>query len=173
MQTKDDLDQYYSTKEDPWEYQSTADDYQRKHLIVTILRAFAELRNITFFDHALDLGAGEGWITAHLPAWRYDGYEISDVAALRFPSTVTRVTPETMRPSYDLVTTTGTLYQHYDWPTITQLIRQYATGIVLTCNIKQWEVGAAIEKIPGKQVFAAEFQYRQYVQMLRVFDLSK
>lgn len=159
-QTKEELDKFYE-KQDPWHYQDHPDDLQRRELICNIARAYG------YYARALDLGAGEGWITQFLPAPIKHGYEISDVAAERFPNTVQRE----LHGEYDLVCATGVLYNHYEWRSIIQLIHKYASGIVLTCNIKSWEVPGLAHLMPGKQVFEAEFPYREFVQRLRVFRL--
>lgn len=160
-QSKDDLDRYYSTRPDPWEYATTKDDETRKRYILHALELFPP------FQRVLDLGAGEGWLTKDLPALTKHGYELSDVAAARFPDSVQRL----CHGQYDLVVATGVLYSHYDWHTIVGLIEGRASNVILTCNIKEWEVGAAIAAIPGKQVLDMEFPYRNFQQKLRVFQI--
>lgn len=105
-----------------------------------------------------------------MPADEIHGYEISDNAAARFPKNVTRVLDP--QGKYDLVVATGVLYPQYDWDHFVNLIKAHASNIVLTSNIKSWEVMAAILTIPGKEIFSAEFSYRDYVQKLRIFDVS-
>jgi SAM-dependent methyltransferase len=162
MQTKKDLDQWYATKKDPWSYSATTDDALRKAKILDALGK-------TKFKRALDIGCGEGWITKDLPAQEIHGYELSDVAASRFPPNVARV----LEPigKYDLVLATGVLYAQYDWQSIAKFIVDHASGTVLTCNIKSWEIPDAIAMIPGKQSQDVEFYYRLYVQKLRVFKV--
>lgn len=160
-QTKLEIEEWYS-RTDPWEYKTNEHDIFRKRLILSILDIYGP-----YYSRALDIGAGEGWVTGSLPSELLFGYEFSDTAAARFPINVTRTTaPE---GKYDLIITTGTLYPQYDWPSMLEIIQNHAAGIVLTCNIKEWEMFAAIAGIPGKQIFEAEFPYREYKQKLRVF----
>ncbi len=160
-QSKADLEDFYS-KPDPWNYKTTPDDIQRKQYILHTLDLFGP------FERALDIGCGEGWITKDLPADIKHGFELSDVAAERFPPCVQR----TMLGKYDLVLATGVLYAHYDWERFVELIRKFGSRIVLTCNIKAWEMHAALFAVPGKQVLEMEFPYREFTQKLRVFDVS-
>ena len=99
MQSKEELEEWYKTP-DPWAYQITEDDAKRKEIILEMLPYN--------YQRALDIGCGEGFITANLPAADIHGIEISDTAASRFPWNVKRV----LEPVgvYDLVITTGTLY---------------------------------------------------------------
>ena len=103
MQTKEELEHWYAVP-DPWLYKQTPDDEERKNLILD----FLPLK----YQRALDIGCGEGFVTTDLPAIEIHGIEISDNAARRLPWNVKRVhSPEGL---YDLVMTTGTLYQQYD-----------------------------------------------------------
>lgn len=148
---------------DPWGYRTNPDDKRRKQLILHCLAMF------TPYSRALDIGAHEGWITQDLPCNVRHGYELSDLAASRFPVGVERV--HTILGGYDLVVATGVLYAHYEWQLFTQMIQKHATRIVLTCNIKPWEVPEAIARIPGKELYTMEFQYREWTQKLRVFQI--
>lgn len=150
---------------DPWQYATTPDDAERKANILTALSCY------TPFDRAIDIGAGEGWLTKDLPALVKHAYEMSDVAAARLPDQIQRVRQPIGK--YDLVTATGVLYSQYDWENMVALIAGAASRIVLTCNIREWEVPAAIASIPGVQVMTMTFPYRQYTQILRVFDVTK
>ncbi len=164
-QSKQDLERWYETKPDPWDYKRHEDDLERKcKILAKIVRIEPGFRRL------LDLGAGEGWITKDIPAeYRY-GYELSDTAAARFPENVKRVKkPEGW---YDLVVATGVLYPQYDWQTMVSLMQIHARRIIVTCNIKSWEVPQAIAQIPGQQIDEQEFHYRDFVQKLRVFDVS-
>lgn len=156
-QSKGELEAWYA-KKDPWGYQTTADDYLRKGIIIGVLNTFAP------FQRALDIGCGEGWITQDLPAAEIHGIELSDGAALRFPENVKRVSQPDGK--YDLVVATGVLYAQYDYQQILDWMVEAASGIVLTCNIKEWEI------MPFSDAFlqyTVEFPYRDYVQKLRVY----
>ncbi len=161
-QTKEELEEWYSGK-DPWAYEATPDDAWRKQVIVHTANLFGP------YARALDIGAGHGWITKDLPASTRHALELSDNAAASMAPFVTRVlVPDGV---YDLVIATGVLYAQYDWAEMVSDINKAACKIVLTCNIKAWELPAAISGIPGRQVFETEFPYRTYIQKLRVFRL--
>lgn len=158
-QTKDDLEEWY-LQVDPWGYTTNQDDQQRKEMILDALSPYAP------FKRALDIGCGEGFITKDLPAKAIEGIEMSDNAAGRLPKNVKRV----VNPSgeYDLIICTGMLYDHYDHHTFLSWIRSHIApgGIILTCNIKDWE----INDLPSEpQVHDVEFYYRTYQQKLRVY----
>lgn len=157
-QLKEDIETWY-LRQDPWEYENNPEDIRRKHLILSAL-------NKRMFKRALDIGCGEGWITKDLPAGEIHGIEISDNASLRFPPNVKRVTePEGM---YDLVIATGVMYEHYDYKKFLKWIREHASGIVVLCNIKEWEVPIDLSGDPDIRVFP----YRNFTQRLRVYDLT-
>lgn len=152
-------------KPDPWGYKTNSDDIERRNLIVTIAKHYAP------FESALDIGAGEGWITKELPAYNLYGYELSDEAANRFPKYVMR----TLEPKgeYDLVVATGVLYPWYDWEIFVDMINRHASNIVLVSSMPKGECREAIEKINGKQLLQMEFPYREHGQILRVFRMNK
>ena len=64
------------------------------------------------YHKAIDIGAGEGFVAKHLPADMISGIELSETAKLRFPANVIPVKEPIGK--YDLVVSTGTLYQQYD-----------------------------------------------------------
>jgi len=165
MQSREEIEKSYE-KPDPWGYQTNPDDIRRKDFIAKITMMFTP--GSGRFTRALDICAGEGWISKYLPAIDIDGYELSDRAAARFPVCVRRVLePE---DKYGLVTLMGALYSHYDWPLFVRLINEHASDIILLCNIEAWEVVSAVSQIEGKQVFEATFPYHEFHQKLRVFE---
>lgn len=163
IETKEELDRFYE-RPDPWDFQATKDDHTRRMIIARTAGMFAPALGRT-----LDIGAGEGWITCALPGRELHGLELSDRAASRFPYRVKRV----LEPdgSYDLVVCSGVLYRHYDCGLCLEWIRKSSLKFVLTCHIKTWEI-EEISSI-GREIFMAEFPYREYVQKLRVFEVGK
>lgn len=159
----EDLDRFYE-KRDPWGYQVNPADIERKRIIL------ARLREIGEFDKALDIGCGEGWITKDLPANKIYGYEISQKACKRFPENILQWEPDL---SYDLVITTGTLYENYDWVHIVSTINRQASKYILTCNIAERECLAAILRIRAEEIHLEEFEYdrgdERFMQRLRIF----
>lgn len=157
VQSKQSLEEWYKDP-DPWGYETNPDDIARKQKILDILAEHGP------YFRALDIGCGEGWITKDLPSPEIHGIERSDAAAERLPDNVTRL--HEPYGTYDLIVCTGVLYKQYDWRQITEWIKNSARGIVLTSNIKSWE----INELPAdKQIFETEFPYRDYIQKLRVY----
>jgi trans-aconitate methyltransferase len=155
METKEQLENWYLTP-DPWAYKKTQDDFTRKEIILGAL--------YTHYNRALDIGCGEGFVTTDLPATHIHGIEISDNAASRFPSNVVRVFEPIGK--YDLVMTTGTLYQQYDHKQIYDWVMNAATKHILIAGIKDWLLPYNF----GSVIFAREFKYREYVQQVILYE---
>lgn len=157
MQSKPEIEDWYAIP-DPWDYETNPEDAKRKDFILTELLPYGE------FKRALDIGAGEGFITRDLPAIEIHAIEWSDRAAERLP--VDRV----MEPQgkYDLVIATGVLYPQYDHKQILEWIDQSAKGIILLSNIAAWEVPEVI--MLGEPVKEMFYPYREYIQKLRIYD---
>lgn len=156
MQSKKELDKWYSAQ-DPWQYENNPHDIYRKEKILTLIAGD--------YRRALDIGAGEGWITKDLPAKEIHAIEISDVAASRFPKNVTRVSEPWGK--YDLIIATGVFYDQYDYKQMHQWIISHASGKVLTSNIKAWE-----HPLPAKPYYEEDYEYRNYTQHLCLYDFS-
>jgi hypothetical protein len=157
MQSKEELEHWYRNA-DPWAYETTQDDLNRKQIIMDMLT----IR----YRRALDIGCGEGFVTRDLPAIDIHGIEISDTAASRLPWNVKRVhEPEGF---YDLVMTTGTLYQQYNHEQIAEWIRRSAYRHVLVAGIKDWLIPYNF----GTPIAAKEFQYRQYTQSVILYEVG-
>lgn len=168
MQDPKEIEEHYK-RPDPWDYKTNPDDYNRKQKVISTAKFYAPKAH---FYRALDIGAGEGWITHALPADEIDGYELSESARSRFPDNVNPIVkPE---GTYDLVTATGVMYGHYDYEHFIDLIVKHASDIVITCNISTWEVNEFKHErnhanIGLKQVYMEYFKYREFIQALRVF----
>lgn len=158
MQSKDSLEEWYSLV-DPWGYATNPDDLQRKQ---RILEAIPEKD----YQRALDIGAGEGFITVDLPAKEIEAIELSDAAAERLPKGIKRVAKP--HGDYDLIVCTGMLYAQYDHQQFLDWIREHGIDIVVTSNIKDWEINDLPE---DKQIYQVVFPYREYEQILRVYKL--
>lgn len=159
QQSKQELEHWYQS-EDPWAYKTTPDDASRKEKIINILREFGP------YNRALDIGAGEGYVTESIPAEKIHAIEISDLAASRFPSNVMRVLEPDSK--YDLVMTTGTLYSQYNHQYIANTIKSCAVKYILVAGIKDWLIDYKF----GKIVHDEEFQYREYTQRVIVYEVS-
>lgn len=157
--TKQDLETFYETK-DPWGFETHKDDKERKK---KILKACGKKK----FERAIDIGAGEGFITKDLPAKEIEGQDISEVAMSRLPKGVKAVTEPTGK--YDLIVATGVFYQDYDYKQMQDWIKEHASGLVVTCNIVDWE----INELPEDKLVSEEtFKYREYTQHLCVYNFE-
>lgn len=157
MQSKEELENWY-IHPDPWAYETTEDDLIRKQKILNILPMW--------YNRALDIGCGEGFVTRDLPAKEIHGIEISDFASARLPWNVRRVHhPEGM---YDLVMTTGTLYQQYDHAKIAEWVLKSSCRHVLIAGIKDWLIPYNF----GTVIAIQEFKYRQYAQSVVLYEVS-
>lgn len=157
-QSKQEIERWYD-QPDPWGYLTNTDDAIRKGLILGALAEYPR------FVRALDIGCGEGFITKDLPANHIVGIEISDQAAERLPSNIVRL--DEPEGQYDLIICTGMLYKHYDYEKFVFWLENHSSGVVLTCNIKEWE--CIQPALP--EVFNQEFPYREYTQILRVYEV--
>tara|TARA_B100002019_G_C21244301_1_gene587432 strand:- start:1263 stop:1778 length:516 start_codon:yes stop_codon:yes gene_type:complete len=163
-ETKQKLEKFYE-KQDPWGFETHPDDAKRKEIIIEKAIHFCKKRmGKKVYDKALELGAGEGWITKDLPAKNVYGYEISDVAKSRWPSNVMEFDEKI---KYDLIIAPGVLYPQYDYMSFIDLIKKHSCGIVITINILNWE----INPLTG-QIYDLEFPYREYIEKFRVYDYS-
>lgn len=166
MRGKERLERFYR-KKDPWGYESNPDDQRRKKEILSVIpQGVARCP----FLRALDIGAGEGWITKDLPAYDIYGYDLSEKAMSRFPEKVIPVKAEDINICFDLIIATGVLYKQYDYKWIIDRINNCADKMVVLCNIKSWERG--IELLKGEPTFYKEFPYREYTEVLRVYDYT-
>jgi len=166
MQPLDEIERHYANP-DPWGYQASPADAERKATILDALNMFGP------YQRGLDIGCGEGWITKDIPADEIHGFECSNNAAERFPPNVKRV----LKPEgkYDLVMATGIMYQHYNWEKFLYLINYHSSLDILTCNIKAWEIPMLQSKIKARQVVDMEFDYcpgnERFTQKLRIFQV--
>lgn len=162
MQPKDEIEKQYEIP-DPWEYQKTPDDLNRKRILTMTVKIFGP------YERLLDIGAGEGWITQDYPVPVLHGYELSNNASKRFPSNVKRI--DIPDGSYDIVTCTGIFYPHYDWLGFMDIIYEHASKHVLVSSIKAWE-HPCVDRI-GNCIHEEEYKYREYVQRMRLFQVKR
>jgi len=162
LDTKEYLEGRYAER-DPWGYQKNPADLYRRKKIVEVATDYGPE-----FDRALDVGAGEGWITQKLPAKEIHGYEIADNAAERFPSNVTRVTEPVGK--YDLVLASAVFYKHYDYELMHRLVLDHACGIVVTCHLEEHEI-----PLPERyrEIVNRRFRYMDKTDIVRVYDFRR
>lgn len=164
MQTREELESWYLT-EDPWDYRTNPDDIYRKNFYLAVLEDVGP-----FFNRALDIGAGEGWITKDLPAYEKHALELADTAASRLPEGVERV--QTANQKYDLILATGVLYEQYDHTGISEMIHNAASNthgtIVMVAGIKDWLKPYGF----GKRIRHFEILYREYTHVINVWEYA-
>ncbi len=158
MQSKQELEDWYK-EEDPWDYTLTHDDIYRKNFYLTALEDLGGT-----YKRALDIGAGEGFITKDLPAKEIHAVEVSDNAAKRFQKNVKRVfAPE---GEYDLVLVTGLLYDQYDHFAIAKMATEAAIKHVCIGGISEWLRPYTF----GELIRSFEFPYREYLSTFKIYE---
>ena len=156
QQSKQELENWWS-KPDAWGYKTNPDDQMRKDKIMSYLNKR--------YERALDIGAGEGWITKDLPAEKLEAIELSEKARARGPENVLYVSEP--KGQYDLIIATGVFYDQYDWQQFHDWILNHASHHVLTSNIQSWE-----HPLPLRPVKEEVFDYREYKQHLCLYQIE-
>lgn len=165
MQDKRTLNNIYK-KIDPWGFQTNPEDIKRKSIILEECEKFCFIFfGKNHFNNALELGAGEGWITKDLPALNVYGLELSDVAMSRWDKKI-KIFDSSLK--YDLIIAPGVLYRQYDYRNFLNIIREHSSGLVMTISIKDWEINDL-----KNNIYNLEFPYRQYTEKLSIFDATK
>ena len=151
MQSKLQLEQWYD-KKDPWGYKTNPDDKYRKEVILDACGGT--------WNTALDIGAGEGWLTKDIKAKKLYGLEISDTAANRFPKKVERV--DVPEGKYELVLCAGMLYKQYNYPKFTEWILEHTSHRAVIAGIDSWlKIDPRLQEHVVKEQL---FPYREYKQ---------
>lgn len=177
IQTKTEIEEFYAT-EDPWQYDSTPDDAERR---ARLLSAIPKRR----YRRTLDIGCGNGFLTEHLPGQEVVGCDLSEAAIdwarkrvagrsdderiTFFASSIFKLTPET-RGTFDLIVITGVLYpQHIgsSWSLVSEIVDRLLEprGILATCHISEW----CKHRFPYLRIDQAYYPYREYTHCLEVF----
>jgi hypothetical protein len=151
-QSKEQVERWYE-KPDRWGYWSSEEDRVRKEQILSLLDTY---------ETALDIGAGEGFITEDLPAKKIYAIEWSDTARARLNE---RIITDVPNAKFDLVVSTGTLYAQYDHEEMAELIKKYAGKHILISGIKDW----LIDHDFGQKLKEIEFEYGQYTQRATLY----
>lgn len=155
MQSKEELEKWWETK-DAWGYETNPDDLFRKEQILSFLKTY---------KRALDIGAGEGWITKDLPAKEIYALEISDNASKRLPKNVTGIKePE---GKYQLILLTGVLYKQYNHVEMANIAKKHGCRHILVAGIDNW----LIDYDFGKKIKETVFPYREYKQRVMLYEI--
>jgi 2-polyprenyl-3-methyl-5-hydroxy-6-metoxy-1,4-benzoquinol methylase len=153
MQTKDELEKWYSVS-DRWGYFHEPDDTIRLKNILMMLDTY---------ESCIDIGCGEGFITTHLPSKVIYGMDISENAMGRLPENVISV--DQPNGKHDLVISTGTLYEQYNHKQIYDWIISCAQHHILIAGIKEWIKPYDF----GEKIKEVEFKYRDYTQQITLY----
>ena len=156
MQSKEELESWYD-QPDRWGYFSSEEDTKRLKKLLSILPKK--------YHKAIDIGCGEGFVTRHLPADIISGMELSENAKMRLPANVIPVKEPIGK--YDLVVSTGTLYQQYDHEAMYKTIMDCASHHILIGGIKEWLINYDF----GKEIKTIEFPYREFTQKITLYEI--
>ena len=151
MQTKQELEDWYA-KPDQWGYFTNPEDEKRRTLLLSMLDCGY------YYQRALDIGCGEGYITEKIPAHTIHGLDLATNALARLPKNVMPV--QKPHGQYDLVVSTGTLYAQYDHKAIYECIMDTAKEHILISGIGAWLIPYDF----GHPFRHIKFPYREFEQ---------
>ena len=151
MQTKQELEDWYA-KPDQWGYFTNPEDEKRRTLLLSMLDCGY------YYERALDVGCGEGYITEKIPAHTIHGLDLATNALARLPKNVIPV--QKPHGQYDLVVSTGTLYAQYDHKAIYECIMDTAKEHILISGIGDWLIPYGF----GTPLRTIKFPYREFEQ---------
>lgn len=172
LQPIEDLEGFYQ-QSDPWQYETTPDDQKRKEII---LSEIPEKK----YNHVLDIGCGQGFITRDLPGKHLLGVDISANAIqqaklyenerINFIQSSLFELPHKLKDKYDLILITGVLYPQYignSHSLIYSIINKLLLdeGILVCCHIDEWYQA----RFPFLMLEYYLFEYRKYNQRLEVY----
>lgn len=176
LQSSHSLDAFYEN-EDPWSYDSTPDDQRR---LETLLAALPREK----FNRTLDIGCGNGFITAHLPGRNVFGIDLSQraiewarIRAKRLDKRVDyrqgsifEIDSVFVGGGFDLIVVTGVLYPQYIGKAFNLLsikLDQLLAdgGYLVLVHIHEWYKAGFPYKLIDRQIYP----YREYDHLLEVY----
>lgn len=170
----DSKDDEFRTGPDPWNYDETPDDQQRRRILLDELSRHA-------FDSVLDIGCGNGFITGDIRASKVVGVDMSPGAIKAAKARVQHDSHKFVHASifdlprlnlgtFDLIIVTGVLYPHYIGETgslvylITdELMRRNSTLVCV--HIEEWYQ----LRFPYPRVRELRYRYRDYSHLLETY----
>lgn len=159
-------------KPDPFSYRLSSDDWLRRGIVRDILSP----EGCVVYQRALDLGAGEGFVTENLPAAAIWGYDVSEKAMSRFPAgSVLRFDPVIHAKPFDLICAMGVLYPFYETQNLLDMMVKFkhAQTHFLIAGIPDWEenIDGTMSALGVKRVKTVDIKpYRQYdCQRIRLY----
>lgn len=125
------------TTPDPFGYRASSDDWLRRALV----RAVLSPENTTTYQRALDLGAGEGFVSENLPAASVWGYDVNPTAMGRFPPNVLKFDPVLHAEKFDLICAMGVIYPFYDTGDLLEMMTRFRKPEThfLIAGVPDWE----------------------------------
>lgn len=173
IQKKEELEQWHNN-EDPWGYNSNADDLVRKNILLS------EIPEKTY-KKVLDIGCGQGFITKDLPGKIIYGVDISQ-SAIDFANKITSDRVQFKQGSifeidklfdikFDLIIITGVLYSQYIGKSsnlIYLLIDKILEddGILISVHINEWYSS----QFPYFKVKQLYYDYREFTHNLEIYS---
>lgn len=174
IQKKEELEKWHD-KEDPWGYNDSRDDKNRKAILLDELPKRS-------FRNVLDIGCGQGFITKDLPGERVYGVDISQ-SAVDFAN---KLSEGDARLSYhqgdifqidrlfdlkfDMIIITGVLYPQYIgkassliYLLIDKILEK--DGILVSVHIDEWYTS----QFPYLKTRQLYYEYRQYTHNLEIY----
>lgn len=179
VQTREELEALYEL-EDPWSCDATPDDDARVARLLSALPLRPPGRT-------LDVGCGNGFVTARLPGREIVGVDLSRNAVAharrrvhskpgRFVTFLARSIFE-LRPEdlgqFDLVVITGVLYPQYvgrGFSVVTEVVQSLvaADAIVVSVHIDEWHA----HRLPFTTLSISVDPYREFFHRLEVFQVT-
>jgi SAM-dependent methyltransferase len=179
IQSVEELEKFYS-KADPWDYDDTLDDAERKARLLALLPQQT-------FSRTLDIGCGNGFVTVELPGEEVVGVDIS-ANAIRFARERADLRPDASRFSFqaasifeladfsdpgafDLIVLTGVIYGQYignAFASVRLIIDRLLEpgGYLVSCHIDEWSPW----RFPYTIVDLSYYPYREFHHRLEVFQ---
>lgn len=173
LQPLSELEKWWE-KPDPWEYESTADDINRRAMILSVLPQKK-------YKKILDIGCGNGFVTQRLPGEEIVGVDIS-ANAIRHAQTAglahIRYYPYSLfdlpdlhwTQSFDLIVITGVLYPQYIGKSqrlVYTILDELLSpgGDLVSCHIDEWYES----RFPYCILRREYYPYREYIHLLEVY----
>jgi len=173
IQSLDEIEKWHQEK-DPWKYEQTKDDEIRKYILLS------EIPNRQY-NHVLDIGCGQGFITRDLPGNFILGVDISLEAVKKsneyqndkivFRQGSIFELSQFILHKFDLIIVTGVLYPHYIGKSLTLIYLIIdkllnTDGIVASVHINSW-YNARFPYLLVKEYY---YDYREYIHKLEIYN---
>lgn len=175
LQSLDELEKCWE-ESDPWEYENNPSDLNRRAMLLSVLPKKQ-------YNKILDIGCGDGFITARLPGKEIIAIDISkkaiqqakkknkDFAHIKFHAySIFDLPTLKWDQSFDLIVVTGVLYGQYiaqgkmlAYTIIDNLL--IPGGHLVSCHIDEWYNS----RFPYSTLYRGYYSYREYSHLLEVY----